>query len=124
TRRAVQDAAGVDISRAILSRGSAGIRYIVSHDTRVGGPSGAAKPASHGSRMVDLAMPPMSRDHPCAGRRRSADRAGLMPVLLRSASQDIRAAAEHFMRDSTRTLPCTDCRTPGEHEHRITTCWF
>jgi hypothetical protein len=68
-------------------------RYIVSHDTRVGDLCGAAKLASHGSHMVDLVMRPMSCDHPCAGSRRSADRAGLMPVLLRSASQDIRAAA-------------------------------
>ena len=65
----------------------------VSHDTRVGDLCGAAKLASHGSRMVDLVMLPMGRDHPCAGSRRSADHAGLMPVLLRSASQHIRAAA-------------------------------
>src|SRR5437867_924460 len=55
----------------------AGVRYIVSHDTRVG--------ISVGQRN----LLPMSRDHPCAGSRR----ANLMPVLLRSASQDIRAAA-------------------------------
>src|SRR5438132_12656722 len=87
---------------------------------RVGDLCGAAKLASHGSHMVDLVMLPMSRDHPCAGSRRSADRAGLMPVLLRSASQDIRAAAAALHEGLTRT----DCGTPGEHEHRITTCSF